>query len=377
MLKNLTKAEIETIYNEYQEIRDEIIKDIRSDLYGKRVIQYIQHLLFALFMIPTLTKNHLIKSNEKMKCSSEVIFNSILNSRDKKENLHALFTSFGKNQKRTSYIIEDKELIIQLPIEIRGWFSKAYYKERNYFDDLEICKLVKFSFEKIKQYGSNVTESFSTIFERDMNYYDFLSSEEKEDKEKIKITRQLTGRRKKGVFYTPPEIAKYMTEKVILSLLSKKMTISRKELEDIKEIDNNKTLKTMYNVLSNLRILDITCGSGEFLLATARILFELQKNIAGKLSLKVSDAELKKVIIESNLFGADLINEALSISRINLWLWFISNQDNTVFNSSLLYLHKYYFRYWLIIYTFCFHRLLCLTLPLREEWFQILRRNRV
>ena len=51
MLKNLTKAEIDSIYNEYQEIRDEIIKDIISDLYGKRVIQYLQHLLFALFMI--------------------------------------------------------------------------------------------------------------------------------------------------------------------------------------------------------------------------------------------------------------------------------------------------------------------------------------
>ncbi len=333
MLKNLTKAEIDSIYNEYQEIRDEIIKDIISDLYGKRVIQYLQHLLFALFMIPALTKNDLIKSNEEEKCSSEVIFNSILNSRDKKENLHALFTSFGKNQKKTSYIIRDKELIIQLPITIRAWFSKDYYKERNYFDDLEISKLVKFSFEKIKQYGSNVTESFSTIFERDMNYYDFLSSVE-EDKEKNTISRQLTDRRKKGVYYTPPEITSFMTKETILSILSQKMAVPLEKLADIKSIDNRNSLKTLYDILSKLRILDITSGSGEFLLATARILFELQKSITGKLSLKISDAEIKRIIIESNLFGADLMEEALSISRINLWLWFISNQDVVAFDSS-------------------------------------------
>ena len=332
MLENLTRDEIELIYVEYKEIRDELIQDIRSDIYGKRAVQYLQHLLFALFMLPILTENDLIKSTEKDKCEAEEIFDEILNSRNQDEVLHELIISFGKHQKISSFTIGNQELIFQIPIKIRTWFSKSYYKNYNYFNEIEISKLAKFAFYKIKQYGSCVTDAFSTIFERDLNHFDFVTLNE-EDKE-MKINRLLTDRRKKGVFYTPTEITSYMSEKTILSLINKKMDNSIQSIETIKKIDDRKTLKTLYDNLVKLRILDITCGSGEFLIAVARILFDIQRSITKKISVEISDAEIKKSIIEGNLFGVDLIEEALSISKINLWIWYISNQDTKTFNFS-------------------------------------------
>lgn len=332
MLNNLTKVDIDSIYNEYEEIQGYILRNVRFELDFKIAAQYLQRLLFVLFMIPTLAKNGLIKGRKKEKCSTEEIFTCILNSKHKNRKLQSLVSAFGKKEEKSSFKIGDQEFILQLPINIRTWFSKSYFKNSKTFNELEISRLAEFAFEKINKYDYGVIESLSTIFERDLNYYNFTSTEQV-DTENNKIARLLTDRRKKGVFYTPLEITSYMTKKTILSLISQKMTIPLKKLEDLKEIDDSNSIKNLYDILSNLRILDITCGSGEFLLATAKILFELQKSISRKLSLEISDTEVKKTIIENNLFGADLINEALSISRINLWLWFISNQDDTAFDS--------------------------------------------
>ncbi len=332
MLKNLTRVEIDSIYNEYCEIQGYLLDIVKSELDLKGAVQYLQHLLFTLFMIPTLAENGLIKIREEEKCSTEVIFSCILNSKNINKKLLAIVSSFGRKQQKSSLKIADQEFTFLLPVNIRNWFSNSQYKNSDYIINLETSRLAEFAFEKIKEYGCSVIDSFSTIFERDMNFFNYLSTEEVKT-ENNKIARLLTNRRKKGVFYTPPEITSYMTKKTILSLISQKMNIPL-EVEDINGIDDSNSVKALYDILSNLRILDITCGSGEFLLATARILFELQKSIAEKLALNISDGEVKKAIIERNLFGADLINEALSITRINLWLWFISNQDTDTFNFS-------------------------------------------
>jgi type I restriction-modification system DNA methylase subunit len=165
------------------------------------------------------------------------------------------------------------------------------------------------------------------IFEHSLNEIEELQAE----LEGTTIDKTKTKRKKDGVFYTPRYITKYIVENTVGSLCNAKkneLKIVDDEFTTEKRKANKKKLLTQIDAyrqwLLQLTICDPACGSGaflnqalDFLLAEHRYVDELKAKLFGD-SIVYSDVE--KEILENNLFGVDINEEAVEIARLSLWL---------------------------------------------------------
>ncbi len=171
------------------------------------------------------------------------------------------------------------------------------------------------------------------IFEHSLNEIENLKLLVDKDASELSITK----RKKDGVFYTPKYITKYIVENTIGTLCKEKwdslnlnlvdfVFIPRtagKRLLQTRETSNN-LLNTYREWLLNLKIIDPACGSGaflnealDFLISEHRRIDELKAILLGG-SIILSDVE--NSILERNLYGVDINNEAVEIARLSLWL---------------------------------------------------------
>ena len=143
-------------------------------------------------------------------------------------------------------------------------------------------------------------------------------------------------RKKDGVFYTPEYITKYIVDNTLGALCqAKKVEL---KLDDVEiEIPKNPkkltksqskqkdALEAYRAYLLGLKILDPACGSGAFLNQALNYLLEEHafidegiKTLMGGSVLGLYD--VKKGILENNLYGVDINAEAVEIAKLSLWL---------------------------------------------------------
>ena len=165
------------------------------------------------------------------------------------------------------------------------------------------------------------------IFEHSLNEIEEVQSE----LEGKAVDKTKTRRKKDGVFYTPRYITKYIVENTVGTLCTQKK-------EELKIVDaaftpekrkaNKKLLleklDTYRSWLLQLTICDPACGSGaflnqalEFLITEHRYIDELRAKLFGD-TLVLTD--LENEILENNLYGVDINDEAIEIARLSLWL---------------------------------------------------------
>lgn len=109
-----------------------------------------------------------------------------------------------------------------------------------------------------------------------------------------------TNRKSQGIYYTPDYIVDYIVKNTVGELLSKARTT-----EDIKKI----------------KVLDPACGSGSFLICAFEYFYkayELAKNKGQTAAMR--DFNITKTILQNNLFGVDLDERAVEITKLNLML---------------------------------------------------------
>lgn len=143
-----------------------------------------------------------------------------------------------------------------------------------------------------------------------------------------------TKRKKEGVFYTPKYITKYIVDKTVGMLCEEKkfeLDIQESEYEKERKGRQKSTLKKLAKKLEDYRkwllqltICDPACGSGaflnqalEFLITEHQYIDELQAKLFGD-ALVLSDIE--NVILENNIYGVDINEEAIEIAKLALWL---------------------------------------------------------
>ena len=145
------------------------------------------------------------------------------------------------------------------------------------------------------------------------------------------VEKAKTKRKKDGVFYTPRYITKYIVENTVGELCrqqKEELKITDDEFEYKKRKDaRGAKLKRLDNYrqwLLSLTICDPACGSGaflnqalEFLIAEHKYIDELRAKLLGE-RLVMSDMETE--ILQHNLFGVDINEEAVEIARLSLWL---------------------------------------------------------
>jgi len=148
----------------------------------------------------------------------------------------------------------------------------------------------------------------------------------------IAFDNKKSKRKKDGVFYTPEYITKYIVDNTLGKLCNDK----REELNLIeltapknpkkptkKEQILKDNLEEYRNWLLNLKILDPACGSGAFLNQALDFLISehqsLQKDLVVMGDL-TAYYEIEKSILENNLYGVDINEDAVEIAKLSLWL---------------------------------------------------------
>lgn len=195
--------------------------------------------------------------------------------------------------------------------------------------DDEICR----EFLKIGQYDFSEDLSVNIlghIFEQsisDLEELKAIGEDNKTDKKKSK-------RKKDGIFYTPEYIVDYIVENAVGAWLKERETeIMAKHgvKEDIQDNNYNKrlleALKDYQQVLQNIKVLDPACGSGAFLVRVFDFLLAENKRVAsliaeqqgGAMSLFDTEQAFKD-ILQNNIYGVDLNQESVEITKLSLWL---------------------------------------------------------
>ena len=168
-----------------------------------------------------------------------------------------------------------------------------------------------------------------------------------------------------GSFYTPNFITSYMCkeslQKIVLEKFNTAFDWDAKDLESLrKQIDRNFSEKEadFKRLLESIRICDPSVGSGHFLVSALNEMIGIYHHLGllgfGYKSLEVQDDEillttkegvrfaykrledenhqiqislfnLKKSIIENNLFGVDINPNSCNIARLRLWIELLKN----------------------------------------------------
>ena len=165
------------------------------------------------------------------------------------------------------------------------------------------------------------------IFEHSLNELEEIQSEI----EGIILEKSKTKRKKDGIYYTPKYITKYIVENSIGTLCTEKkkeleinddeIIISNrksKKKELIEKIDNYRTW------LLKLTICDPACGSGAFLnQALDYLIVEHRKLDVLKARITNSPmifSDIENSVLENNIFGVDINEDAVEIAKLSLWL---------------------------------------------------------
>ncbi len=160
----------------------------------------------------------------------------------------------------------------------------------------------------------------------------------------LKFDSKKGKRKKEGVFYTPEYITRYMVKEAVGGwLLDRQQEIGFAKLPELTENDyakirfEGKKLVTTKAVekhikawdayretLRNIKVLDPACGSGAFLNQVFDYLFQegqrVNKELARLRGGQFEAFDLDKHILTSNIFGVDLNEESVEITKLSLWL---------------------------------------------------------
>ena len=150
--------------------------------------------------------------------------------------------------------------------------------------------------------------------------------------ENIKLNSSFN-RQQNGIVYTPLKIADFMTKNIIkvylIDILNHSFSknfdksLSFREILRILKFMDTDNKKKIWETFICIKILDPSCGSGRFLLAVAKNLFSLFKVLnPGSL-----EKDLKRIIINNNIFGVEIDHSALLISKLRLLEWYVRDLE--------------------------------------------------
>ena len=125
-------------------------------------------------------------------------------------------------------------------------------------------------------------------------YENYLGHQLKKSKKEEHLDKNLKRRKEQGIYYTPKFIVDYIVQNALGPVLDKCKSI---------------------NDLQKIKILDPACGSGSFLVAAMNFLIKKYEEF----NIKPTGL-LKIQILQCNIYGVDLDQQAVELARLNLLL---------------------------------------------------------
>jgi type I restriction-modification system DNA methylase subunit len=192
------------------------------------------------------------------------------------------------------------------------------------FLDMEAQKLSDYDFDS--EISVNI---LGHIFEQSLTDLEELQS----NIDNVDFDKTKSKRKKDGVFYTPEYITKYIVENTLGKMCKEK----REELligdgilipQNLKKLTKKEqqtkdNLEIYKNWLFNLKILDPACGSGAFLNQALEFLIKEHSTLQNDLALMgdlFSSYTVEESVLEHNLYGVDINEDAVEIAKLSLWL---------------------------------------------------------
>ena len=173
--------------------------------------------------------------------------------------------------------------------------------------------------------------------------YNFTIDENDPDDAEVGVDPEMLGRifenllednKDKGAFYTPKEIVSYMCRESLIAYLqtdiedeaTKEAIRQFVTTHDVNALgQNQKFLKQVDEALKNVKICDPAIGSGAFPMGLLKELFLCRTALEGIEQSKA--AEIKKHIIQQNIYGVDIERGAVDIARLRFWLSLIVDEE--------------------------------------------------
>ncbi len=320
----------EELYADYKNLRQQLIVELPKsnpqidDILAVGVAQKIlDRILFIAFAEDTslLPAHSLEKAFEH---------NDPYNPRPVWQNFLALFRAVDEGSKA-----------LDIPKYNGGLFAFDEQVDKIILPN-EICE----SFKKIGAYDFESEVSVTIlgrIFEQSVSDLERLLARARGEEEDKKQSATSGRRKRDGIVYTPDYIAAFIVKQTLGKHIDELFSfiMSKYAKGDVADYDslkfskggkrgdkkwNERELKAWIDYryeLQNLRVVDPACGSGVFLISA----FDYLKNEYDKVNAKME--ELRGVpdlfdpdaeILAHNLYGVDVNEESVEISKLSLWL---------------------------------------------------------
>ena len=135
----------------------------------------------------------------------------------------------------------------------------------------------------------------------------------------------------KGAFYTPKEIVRYMCQESLIAYLETNTKVAKDKIrafvlspeEAVSDIPESKKSKLLI-ALEEVKICDPAIGSGAFPMGLLNALLRCREALSGE---RYDRSELKKSIIQNNIYGVDIEKGAVDIARLRFWLSIVVDEE--------------------------------------------------
>ena len=169
--------------------------------------------------------------------------------------------------------------------------------------------------------------------------YNFTIDENDPDDAEVGVDPEMLGHifenllednKDKGAFYTPKEIVQYMSQESIAQYLkthtdetlhpSIDALIKRRVVSEL--LQNKASATAVYKLLQQVKVCDPAIGSGAFPMGVLNVLYHARLLLYGftKPTQEFSPANVKREIIQNNIYGVDIEKGAVDIARLRFWL---------------------------------------------------------
>lgn len=138
----------------------------------------------------------------------------------------------------------------------------------------------------------------------------------------------------KGAFYTPKEIVRYMCQESLTAYLQtgiedaevKEHIANFVKTNDVEELGgaSSELAMSIDRKLIDVKVCDPAIGSGAFPMGLLRELYACRKSI--EIFEEDNAADIKRHIIQNNIYGVDIEKGAVDIARLRFWLALIIDE---------------------------------------------------
>jgi len=323
-------------YELFELKRNLLVQHIKNNVEPTEKYLIAQKIFDRFFFTYFLCHKGIIKFKDGGKISGENLFSRVLLKKGNfLDNLKKLFHLFNSQDKK---ILEIGEYKIVIPYLNGGLFRPDVLEQNldislknvQWEEIFEFLNGYHWIIEDVKVTEENeerilTPEILGHVYERSVVEWEQKGFEE-EAKEALK---KMTERKKKGVYYTPESVTDYIANNTIIPYLLDRLSNKYESFEELIDSKDKKSFKEALKILDEIRVLDPACGSGAFLIKTSEVILGLKRRLNYELKEKKNFYDLKLDIITENIYGVDILAGAIEISKLRLWLWLISDFEES------------------------------------------------